>query len=404
MAQGLTELFGKDFDSILKLMDGMPAGMETMLGNTIDKMLFDVQVFGNRLEQSISTMSANGMTTKQIEGILKNDMKNGGRIFGELRNSSKESIVEGVNQSSRLGQFEQYGEKDSFAWVTVGGHKVCPDCDARAGEVRSWDEWTREGLPASGWSFCRGWCYCVLDPVGKMDKRVTVKKAIAEKGASKRRTIPSRYQPMTSKEATPWVKREMARAKLQERGITKALLAMAEDFGGKLHGLKFRFKGTGSAVRKFQKESLENFWGARTVVAEDLSDLLRYTVVVDKANYGADVLKYFKKLEALGYKKVKVKNYWNGTEYKGLNTNWINPKGTVMEIQFNTPVSQYIKDKFSHSLYEEIRAIGISAIEKERLEALMISHWSKVNAPAGWKLIENFHVQTSYPAGWNILD
>jgi len=181
MAQGLTEIFGDDFDSIVKLLDTFPEGMETMLGNTIDKMLFDVQVFGSRIEQAVSTMSANGMTTKQIERVLKNDMKAGGRIFGELRNNSKESIVEGINQSSRLGQFEKYGEQDSFAWVTVGGHKVCPDCDARAGEVKSWDEWVKEGLPASGWSFCRGWCYCVLDPVGKMDKKVVVEKAKPEK-------------------------------------------------------------------------------------------------------------------------------------------------------------------------------------------------------------------------------
>ena len=34
--------------------------------------------------------------------------------------------------------------------------------------------WEKNGFPSSGWSVCKGFCYCVLDPVGNMDQKVIV--------------------------------------------------------------------------------------------------------------------------------------------------------------------------------------------------------------------------------------
>jgi hypothetical protein len=40
------------------------------------------------------------------------------------------------------------------------------------GKTKTFSEWEEHGLPGSGWSVCQGYCYCVLDPTGKMTKRI----------------------------------------------------------------------------------------------------------------------------------------------------------------------------------------------------------------------------------------
>ena len=40
----------------------------------------------------------------------------------------------------------------------------CSDCKKRAGEVDTWDNWESRGMPSSGWSICKEYCYCQLMP------------------------------------------------------------------------------------------------------------------------------------------------------------------------------------------------------------------------------------------------
>tara|TARA_Y100000593_G_C4230072_1_gene296521 strand:- start:175 stop:654 length:480 start_codon:yes stop_codon:yes gene_type:complete len=151
--------------------------IEKMITEIADRLSFDVEIFKTNIEKSVFTMVSNGLSDDAIRTIIANDMKEGGRIFGQLRNEIKASVVVGINNSAKLGQYKNYDmDKMLFTWVTVGGHKVCPDCDARAGMTKTFAEWENEGLPASGWSVCRGYCYCVLDPTGNVSKQIKVDK------------------------------------------------------------------------------------------------------------------------------------------------------------------------------------------------------------------------------------
>ena len=160
--------------------------LETYILTQIEGLFFDVTAFTNEINKQVTLMTGNGLSQAQISKVLSNDLKNGGRIFGQLKNSTKAKVVQTVNQSSRIGQESEYSGNDMFAWVTVGGHKVCMDCDGRAGLVMTYDQWETEGVPGSGWSVCQGYCYCVLDPSGKVVKNVKVDttKIKPEKGAS----------------------------------------------------------------------------------------------------------------------------------------------------------------------------------------------------------------------------
>ena len=183
------QIFGDDFIPILQAIEkGLPDQVETMLLGQIDKMMFEVSIFSDNITKTVASLSASGVKPAQIQNIIGNDMAGGGKIFGGLRNSVKEEIVNGMNQASRLGQYEEYGPRDSYAWVTVGGHKICADCDSNEGAVKSHDKWVSEGLPGSGWSLCGGYCYCVLDPIGKIDSKVQAPKEIKpEKAATVRK-------------------------------------------------------------------------------------------------------------------------------------------------------------------------------------------------------------------------
>ena len=153
----------------------IPEGIETMIMGIVDQLSFDVEIFKTNIDKAVSTMVTNGMTDDNIRTVMRKDMLEGGRIFGQLRNDIKASVVVGINQSAKLGQYKNYDmDKMLFTWVTVGGHKVCPDCDARSDQTKTWAEWEAEGIPGSGWSVCKGYCYCVLDPTGKVSKRVNM--------------------------------------------------------------------------------------------------------------------------------------------------------------------------------------------------------------------------------------
>ena len=157
------------------MANDIPEGIETMIMGIVDQLSFDVEIFKTNIDKAVSTMVTNGMTDDNIRTVMRKDMLEGGRIFGQLRNDIKASVVVGINQSAKLGQYKNY-DMDTmlFTWVTVGGHKVCPDCDARSGETKTWAEWEAEGIPGSGWSVCKGYCYCVLDPTGKVSKQINV--------------------------------------------------------------------------------------------------------------------------------------------------------------------------------------------------------------------------------------
>ena len=97
-----------------------------------------------------------------------------GRIFGQLRNTIKDAIVDGVNQSSRLGQYGNYDLAFGvFTWITVSD-RVCDDCSANEGMQGTFADFESIGLPGAGNTVCQEYCYCVLDPTGELSTRTTI--------------------------------------------------------------------------------------------------------------------------------------------------------------------------------------------------------------------------------------
>ena len=125
---------------------------------------FGIEVFITRLEREITLLRNAGVSEGAILNILGADLATNGRIFGEFRNTIKRGIISAVMHASRLGQDRIYGDSVNMQWVSVGTPKICPDCEERIGDVKTWNEWEAEGLPATGFSVCKEYCYCQIIP------------------------------------------------------------------------------------------------------------------------------------------------------------------------------------------------------------------------------------------------
>ena len=139
--------------------------IETALG-----LSYDIRIFSERLGQEIDRLTRNGLDEQSIIRVLEQDLATNGRIFGELRNSIKRGVTGGVNQAfRRAGEMGQ-----SLKWIAISKN-ICDDCRSRAGEVDTWDNWEARGMPASGWSICKEYCYCQLMPESlDIDDTITI--------------------------------------------------------------------------------------------------------------------------------------------------------------------------------------------------------------------------------------
>ena len=182
-----TDIFGEDFEEILEQLDKLTPQQELLLLGIIEKAAVQAEIIELQIQQEIATMVNNGMNVKGAEMAIKVNFKKGGTLHSLIQNYIKSSIIEGVNQSSRLGQYEQYDlDVGTFKWVTVSGHRICDDCESRSKmPERTFNEWADIGLPGAGWSLCKQYCYCVLDPTGDISPNISVptESKIREKGA-----------------------------------------------------------------------------------------------------------------------------------------------------------------------------------------------------------------------------
>tara|TARA_R100000808_G_scaffold12536_1_gene31211 strand:+ start:1142 stop:1645 length:504 start_codon:yes stop_codon:yes gene_type:complete len=134
-----------------------------------------VDIFVARIESEILRLRQANIGDAEIVRILSDDFTTRGRIFGEFSNNLRRGVVSGIMQGSRFGQDEVYGNSVKFRWVSVGSSKICVDCQDRIGQIATWEQWESLGLPATGFSVCKEFCYCQLVPEDiEIDDRVVI--------------------------------------------------------------------------------------------------------------------------------------------------------------------------------------------------------------------------------------
>ena len=121
-----------------------------------------------------------------------------------------------------------------------------------------------------------------------------------------------------------------------------------------------------------------------------LPDAIRYTFQYDEAHYMQGVLTDVMRIREQGFRLEKLKNSWSDDEYKGINSQWIEPAtGQRFELQFHTRISFEAK-QITHSSYERLRSHQADAFEEMVLHAFQRKVATVVPIPPGAADIPNY--------------
>ena len=119
-------------------------------------------------------------------------------------------------------------------------------------------------------------------------------------------------------------------------------------------------------------------------------DAIRYTFQYPEAHYTRGVLADITRLRDQGFKLDKLKNSWSDDQYKGINSQWIDPdSGQRFEVQFHTRISFEAK-QLTHDAYERLRTRQADKFEEIVLEAFQKKITAEVPAPPGADGIPDF--------------
>ncbi len=114
-----------------------------------------------------------------------------------------------------------------------------------------------------------------------------------------------------------------------------------------------------------------------------IPDTNRYTFEYREARYTQGVWADIERLKDQGFKLDKLKNSWSEDQYKGLNSQWIEPdSGQRFEVQFHTRISFEAK-QLTHDAYERLRTKQADKFEELVLEAFQKKVTAEVPVPPG---------------------
>jgi hypothetical protein len=164
-----------------------------------------------------------------------------------------------------------------------------------------------------------------------------------------------------------------AESELRKEAVSAQMRTTANNIGARMEGLEFQVKGKGSLARKITDNVRAGGPGMDAIkAAAKIQDGLRYTMVLEDANYATGMRKALTELKAAGITPNKTKLYWKkGNNYMGGNYTFDLPDGFTFELQFHTPTSFAIKEPLLHDLYEQWRVLNPKTLLAKTLDAEM---------------------------------
>jgi hypothetical protein len=169
----------------------------------------------------------------------------------------------------------------------------------------------------------------------------------------------------------------------EQEKISPALRAIeSQDPDRPLIGFEHRLKGRDRIKAKVDGMIKESGFSPEQAVSR-VPDAIRYTFQYQEARYTQGVLADIARLKDEGYELGKLKNSWSYDQYKGINSQWIEPgTGQRFEVQFHTRISFEAK-QLTHGAYERLRTQRADAFEELVLEAFQKKVTAEVPVPSG---------------------
>jgi hypothetical protein len=165
--------------------------------------------------------------------------------------------------------------------------------------------------------------------------------------------------------------------------ITPALRAIeSQDPDRHLIGFDDRLKGSDRIKEKVCDTVVERDRSPEDAVSL-VPDAIRYTFQYRESNYTQGVWADITRLKDQGFELDKLKNCWSKEQYKGINSQWIEPRsGQRFEVQFHTRISFEAK-QLTHDAYKQLRNYQVDRFEELVLEAFQKKVASDVPVPSG---------------------
>jgi len=172
-------------------------------------------------------------------------------------------------------------------------------------------------------------------------------------------------------------------ARREEERISPAMRSVeSQDPDRDLIGFEHRLKGRDRIKEKVYDKMEELFCSAEEAVSV-VSDTIRYTFQYREARYTQGVWTDLERLKGEGFKLHQLKNSWSDDQYKGINTQWIEPdSGQRFEVQFHTRISFEAK-QLTHDAYERLRTKQADKFEQMVLGAFQAKVTAEVPVPPG---------------------
>lgn len=119
------------------------------------------------------------------------------------------------------------------------------------------------------------------------------------------------------------------------------------------------------------------------LIANEIDDILRYTIIYDYETYTSNVNEYLIRLEELGYQIFRLKNRWNEAFYKGINVKIKSPNGFIFEIQFHTEDNLKIIEHQTREPYKIVRSNNVPLHLKVKAYLVRSFYQQEVRIPEG---------------------
>ena len=151
------------------------------------------------------------------------------------------------------------------------------------------------------------------------------------------------------------VEAECDRIAERERETISPALRKVESSDPDRHliGFEYRLKDRDGIKEKVAKSMAEKGLSAEAAISR-VPDAIRYTLEYAEARYTEGVWADIARMKEQGFKLEVLKNSWSNDQYKGINSQWIEPRtGQHLELQFHTRISFEAK-QITHAAYERL--------------------------------------------------
>jgi hypothetical protein len=169
----------------------------------------------------------------------------------------------------------------------------------------------------------------------------------------------------------------------EDERISPAMLSVeSQDPDRQLVGFEHRLKGR-DRIKEKVYDKMEEFSYSAGEAVSAVSDTIRYTFQYRESRYTQGVWTDLERLKSEGFKLHQLKNSWSDDQYKGINTQWIEPDtGQRFEVQFHTGISFEAK-QLTHDAYEQLRIKQADKFEQMVLGAFQAKVTGEVPVPPG---------------------